>query len=116
MADQTPIAQVVTDDAGLVALRGLYDVLKAQYAHAKQALEEAEEKLKAAKLLIEAELYGRSGGALVADLRVAGVEGALRMRQKSRTFVDKDKLESSYPEIYEQVKRVAYYWELREVK
>jgi hypothetical protein len=112
---ETPFV-VETDDATVRKLRELYDRTKADRNAAQEKLDVLEEQLRAIKTGIEAELYKRSNGAELVDLRIRGVAGALRMRHKPYTRVDRDALEAKYPEVYQQVLRVTYTWELREVK
>lgn len=113
--DPAPIV-VETEDTNLRNMRELYDTLKVATSTARQRLEELEEQFKAVKTAIEGELYTRTQGARLVDLRVRGIDGALRMRQKFAVSVDRDRLRFMYPEVYEKVERRTPYWELRQVK
>lgn len=114
---ETPaLIRVEDPQDNLVELRQAYDAMKERRDELKEKLELAEEQFGVIKTAIEAELYKRSDGAQLADLRIAGVPGALRMRHKFTTRVDGNLLKAGWPEVYNKVSYQTDYWELRGVK
>lgn len=106
---------IVHADSNLAQLASVYRTAKQAEKAAEQAYNEAKERADAVKLELENRLYNVTSGAPLADLRVPGTPGALRMRLKARHSVDSKRLQQLYPRVYADVERVTEYWELRSV-